>query len=981
MLPDSLSTAPRTKSVSTSELARRSGQKAWLLVFLLLLFVLPLVAGPYWMYLQSKEEITREELQSDLLHARSLSALAEKDFVSAESILSSVADRASLQEQWARHDTPSMEAHLRETQKLEPAFLFVGIFDLAGTARVFVPPANIIGHNFAYRDWFRGVRAHDQPYVSEVYRTAVPPYPLVVAVAVPVRDAHGDAVAILMGTYSLTQLTQKFSRIERGAASEYFIVDQHGVIAASLDERTHNEVIQLPVPEATNAALAGHEGDARLKLNGRDSFVGFAPVRSLNWAVVYARPESVALAPAFHLEAKYRSVSLYLLLVYLATAALAALLMRRQTAMLAANQALNIELEERVAQSKAARDELDRYFTLSIDMLCILGSNGYFKRVNPAWEKVLGYSTEELLSKPRMEFIHPEDWAASVQEIEKLSKGVPTVEFENRYLCKDGTYKWLSWHATPLPEQQLIYAVARDVTELKLAQAELLRAKEQAENSNKFKDQFLSTMSHELRTPLNAVVGFSDLLTEEQYGPLNDRQRRYVKHISAGGHHLLRLINDILDLSKIEAGRLQLSIESVALEGTFTDVVDALRALADKKNLTLVQHPAPDLSVRADSTRLKQILMNLLGNAIKFTPEGGTIEVAAHQTGDFVRVEVRDSGPGIPEEEQRHIFEAFYRLGQTEKSVEGTGLGLAITCRLVELQNGSLGIESKPGSGSCFFFTLPMVATVLKHEQPSGAAQFTMGGVPRILVVEDDSTAALLLESQLSSAGYEVILCHEPERAVEMAAEIQPSAITLDIIMKPVGGWDILSTLKSDSRTAHIPTIVVSIVDEQAVGSLLGADEYVLKPVEKSVLLAAIERCLHRLGRRERRGGSIMIVEDDAATREFVSELLCKEGYKIKAAADVAEARAQIRAALPDLVILDLILPDGNGFQLVAEWRANARTSDLPIFVLTSKDLTTAERDYLSSNAGALFRKQDLWQQALIKQLQRAVSPALVGRS
>ncbi len=241
-------------------------------------------------------------------------------------------------------------------------------------------------------------------------------------------------------------------------------------------------------------------------------------------------------------------------------------------------------------------------------------------------------------------------------------------------------------------------------------------AKEEAERSNKFKDQFLSTMSHELRTPLNAVIGFSDLLIQEQYGELNDKQKRYVKHINTGGHHLLRLINDILDLSKIEAGRLQLSIENVPVGSTFAYVVDAVRPLADKKSHTVVQKSPSDLSVRADFTRFKQILLNLLGNAIKFTPDGGRIELAATNKGDTVRIEVRDSGPGIPQQEQQRIFEAFYRLAQNDRGVEGTGLGLAITRRLVELQGGQLGIESQAGSGSCFFFTLPLVPMIQKPE-------------------------------------------------------------------------------------------------------------------------------------------------------------------------------------------------------------------------------------------------------------------------
>jgi len=324
----------------------------------------------------------------------------------------------------------------------------------------------------------------------------------------------------------------------------------------------------------------------------------------------------------------------------------------------------------------------------------------------------------------------------------------------------------------------------------------ILRAKEELERSSKFKDQFLSTMSHELRTPLNAVLGFSELLTEERYGPLNERQQRYVKHIHTGGKHLLRLINDILDLSKIEAGRLELTIENVPVPTSFAEVVDIMRSLADKKSQTLLQEAPSGLSVRADPTRFKQVLMNLIGNAIKFTPEGGAIRLLAHRLDEGVRVEVRDSGPGIPVEEQQRIFEAFYRLGETDKKTEGTGLGLAITRRLVELHGGTLGLESQPGSGSCFFFTLPVADAVVKPDVPASRREIRTPEFPRILVIEDDRAAALLLQSHLISAGYDVVLCDQPGRALEMAAELQPSAVTMDIIMRPVNGWELLSSFK-----------------------------------------------------------------------------------------------------------------------------------------------------------------------------------------
>jgi len=508
----------------------------------------------------------------------------------------------------------------------------------------------------------------------------------------------------------------------------------------------------------------------------------------------------------------------------------------------------------------------------------------------------------------------------------------------------------------------------------------ILRAKQELERSSKFKDQFLSTMSHELRTPLNAVLGFSDLLTEERYGPLNERQQRYVKHIHTGGKHLLSLINDILDLSKIEAGRLQLTIENVSVPTTFAEVLDTMRPLADKKSQTLLREAPSGLSVLADPTRLKQILMNLIGNAIKFTPEGGEIRLSASPLDGAVRVEVRDSGPGIPLEEQQRIFEAFYRLGDVDKKIEGTGLGLAITRRLVELHGGSLGIESQLGSGSCFFFILPVAGAVeTRKDSPSGT-EIQTREFARILVIEDDRASALLLQSHLTSAGYDVVLCDQPARALQMAAELQPSAVTMDIIMKPVNGWELLSAFKTDPRTAQIPVVLVSIIDQPATGTSLGADEYIVKPVQKLTLLAAVERCLNNR-KHVGRTRPILVVEDDAPTREFVAELLSKSGYTVATAADGAEARMQVAASLPELIILDLILPKVSGFQLLAEWRTNSRTADLPVFVLTSRDLTAEEHDYIRTHSVLLLQKQQAWQETLIAQLRRILPGVLSEKS
>jgi PAS domain S-box-containing protein len=601
-----------------------------------------------------------------------------------------------------------------------------------------------------------------------------------------------------------------------------------------------------------------------------------------------------------------------------------------------------------------------------------------FVRVNRACEAAIGYSREELLGRNAHD-LFPEDEAAffTSKDREVLKNGHLLDIAEEPVHTKNNGLRFL--HARKIPlfdangKAQYLLGISEDITELKEAREALVRAKEDAERSNKFKDQFLSTMSHELRTPLNAVVGFSELLTEGQYGPLNDRQKRYVNHIRTGGKHLLRLINDILDLSKIEAGRLQLAIETVPVDVGFAEVLDTLRPLADKKSQALLGQVPENLYVRADSTRFRQILMNLVGNAIKFTPEGGRIQLAAQEAGSFVRIEVRDSGPGIPVEEQQRIFDAFYRLSQSDKGTEGTGLGLAITRRLVELHEGQLGIESKPGEGSCFHFTLPSVELAAVEPQQELSINLPLSQSRTILVVEDDAVAAQLLQSQLVPAGYRVVLCDRPEEAVEVAARLQPVAITLDIVMKPVNGWELLPKLKSDPRTSTIPTIVISIVDQPAMGALLGADEYIVKPVQKAVLLAAIERCTKSRGSVEGLQ-NILVVEDDGPTREFIAELLSKNGYEVSTAADGAEALSRVATRPPSLVILDLTLPQVNGFELLAEWRSEPRTADMPVFILTNKELSSKELDYLRRNTGALFRKQEPWRDSLLRQLQRVAA-------
>jgi DNA-binding response OmpR family regulator len=304
-------------------------------------------------------------------------------------------------------------------------------------------------------------------------------------------------------------------------------------------------------------------------------------------------------------------------------------------------------------------------------------------------------------------------------------------------------------------------------------------------------------------------------------------------------------------------------------------------------------------------------------------------------------------------------------------------LGLAITARLVELHGSKLQIESQPGEGTCFYFALPLIAATIDQPSKASVPMLTARKAPRILIVEDNPATGQLIQSQLASSGYETLKCDQPGRATDMAAELQPDAITLDLLMKPVHGREVLLQLKNDPRTSKIPVIVVTIVDQPSLGTALGADEYLIKPVDKATLLAAVERCLRS------RGGiapprTILVVEDDVSALEMIVELLRAHGYAVSTATDGEQARASVAQFLPELVILDLVLPKMSGFELLAEWRSHPRTADLSVFVLTSKDLSKEEEKYIHAHAESLFRKQNSWREPLIKQLERVVtSPSL----
>ena len=566
---------------------------------------------------------------------------------------------------------------------------------------------------------------------------------------------------------------------------------------------------------------------------------------------------------------------------------------------------------------------------------------------NPAFETMFGYAADEVIGINLDELVQTEGTRAEGQAYTEQTMAGKKATGIGQRRRKDGSLVDVEIASIPVMvggEMVGMLALYHDITEL-------LQARREAEGASRSKSQFLANMSHELRTPLNAIIGYSEMLVEEAEDAGNDAMLADLAKIHSAGRHLLSLINDILDLSKIEAGKMDLFVEDFELGPVIEDVVSTAQPLAEKTGARIETSGLGDLGVmRSDVTRIRQVLLNLLSNACKFTQDG-TVRLTVSREDDQVRFVVSDDGIGMTPEQLERLFQAFTQASaSTSAKFGGTGLGLAISRQFCRMMGGDIEVASEEGKGSTFTVTLPAVAP---SRAPEVAAEFEApetDGVPAgeagtVLIVDDDPTARELMARHLRKAGFQVLEAPDGRAGLEAARAAHPDVITLDVLMPRMDGWAVLQELKSDPELADIPVIMATITDERNLGIALGASEYLTKPIDRGRLAAVLAR-YSRAGSPRR----VLVVEDDESARALIRRALEAEGWEVDEAENGRVALERLAEREPALVLLDLMMPEMDGFEFLETLREGDDPSPVPVVVITAKELT--EEDRLRLNGG-----------------------------
>jgi two-component system sensor histidine kinase/response regulator len=677
---------------------------------------------------------------------------------------------------------------------------------------------------------------------------------------------------------------------------------------------------------------------------------------------------------------------------------------------------------------RRAQNELDRFFRLSLDMLCVANFDGYFTRVNPMWQRVLGWSETDLTTRPYMDFVHPDDREATLAAAKQLLEGHELVSFENRYFHKDGTIRWLVWSVAPFPEQQLLYGAAKDITASKASELTMARyaqdleashvelaqlvkelevSKRKAEEAAEAKSAFLANMSHEIRTPLNAILGMTALALKTS---LTVEQQDYLRTVQSSGESLLEIINDILDFSKIEARPPELDHAAFDLRETVGDAAKVLALRASEKGIELAVDIAANVpnALVGDSGRLRQVLLNVLGNAVKFTARGEVVlEVSMGKstpTEASLMFSIRDTGIGIDPEKQEEIFQPFTQAdSSTTRRFGGTGLGLAIARKLVDLMGGRLWVESAIGTGSTFHFS-----AVFEREGATAAPDVVRPAALeslRVLIVDDNSTNRRILEEMLASWHMLPLSVADSAAALsELHGSLKEEpfhVVICDCQMPDVDGFALARRIKSDDELRGTPIVMLTSVgrpQDAAKCRRIGVDAILTKPVKHSDLLEALafsvgvstrqpldESLEESFSGKARRRLRVLVAEDNLVNRKLVATLLRKRGHDVSTVENGREALAAIDRGDNgrfDVVLMDVQMPEMGGLEATRAIRAaeSPSATRLPIIALTAHALKGDRERCLEAGMDAYLPKPiDVNQ--LIATVERMAAPRSSRRS
>jgi PAS domain S-box-containing protein len=632
-------------------------------------------------------------------------------------------------------------------------------------------------------------------------------------------------------------------------------------------------------------------------------------------------------------------------------------------------------------RNELAIQENERRFRAIVEAaplaLVIVGDDGIIRHVNRRFTDLFGFELSEVVGREAVALYADPGERQRMLELFRRDGRVSNFEMRAKRAGGAEFYALLSSEALVYDGQSARISGITDISERKRAETELERAKNAAEEASRTKSTFLANMSHELRTPLNAIIGITEMLGENASRFGTEKAAEPLRRVLRAGRHLLSLINEILDLSKIEAGKLELSIEAVAIAPVIEEVVGTVRPQAEQNGNRLVVVCPQDMgTIQADPIRLRQALLNLMSNAVKFTKDGEVRLMARyiHMGGRrWVEFDVSDTGIGLSSEQIDKLFEDFSQPdASTARQFGGTGLGLAISRRLCRLMGGDISVVSELGRGSTFTIRLP--AEEHPAVEAEGAAAAKPGPAPdrrTILVIDDDPTSRELIARYLEEDGFPVVLADSGISGLRLAREVRPAAITLDVLMSDLDGWTVLAALKGDPELARIPVIMATVVDEKQHAVALGASGFLLKPVDRRDLIGLLEPFSSGAARATR----VLVVEDDENQRAVVRNALHGPGWSVVEAVNGREGLKAAREAAPDVILLDLMMPEMDGFELIAALQADPTLECIPVIVVTALDLTEDERRRLNLGVEKILRKTAFDPRGLIHRIRTVLGP------